>query len=69
MSGETDLARLIGSMQPVVRDVALKLLRAGLPAAETMARLLELDAGRDVRQVHMIDAQGRGIAHTGGSCV
>jgi uncharacterized Ntn-hydrolase superfamily protein len=47
----------------------LKLLRAGLPAAETMARLLELDAGRDVRQVHMIDAQGRGIAHTGGSCV
>ena len=47
----------------------MKLLRAGMPAPEAMARLLDLDPGRGVRQVHMIDAQGRGIAHTGGDCV
>ena len=47
----------------------MKLLRAGLPASEAMARLLELDAGRASRQVHMIDAAGRSIAHTGGNCV
>lgn len=47
----------------------MKLLRAGLPADQAMARLLELDAGRDMRQVHMIDASGRNVAHTGRSCV
>ena len=47
----------------------MKLLRAGLTAPDAMARLLELDAGREARQVHMIDAQGRGIAHTGSTCV
>ncbi len=47
----------------------MKLLRAGLPADQTLQRLLELDAGRDSRQVHMIDAQGRSIAHTGSGCV
>lgn len=47
----------------------MKLLRAGLSADETMARLLELDAGRESRQVHMIDAQGRSHAHTGSRCV
>jgi uncharacterized Ntn-hydrolase superfamily protein len=47
----------------------MKLLRAGLSAAETLARLRELDAGSDTRQVHMIDAQGRSVAHTGATCV
>ena len=47
----------------------MKLLRAGLSAPETMARLQELDAGSEARQVHMIDAQGRSVAHTGATCV
>jgi len=47
----------------------MKLLRAGLSAAETMARLSELDAGSAARQVHMIDAHGRSVAHTGATCV
>lgn len=47
----------------------MKLLRAGLSAAETMARLHELDAGSEARQVHMIDARGRSVAHTGATCV
>ncbi|MBL8700975.1 MAG: DUF1028 domain-containing protein [Alphaproteobacteria bacterium] len=47
----------------------MKLLRAGLSAQETLARLLELDAGRDHRQVHLQDRQGRIAAHTGANCV
>jgi uncharacterized Ntn-hydrolase superfamily protein len=47
----------------------MKLLRAGLSAGETLTRLRELDSGSEARQVHMIDAQGRNVAHTGKTCV
>jgi uncharacterized Ntn-hydrolase superfamily protein len=47
----------------------LKLLRAGKPAAEVIATLIASDEGRDQRQVHAIDAQGRIAAHTGKACV
>jgi uncharacterized Ntn-hydrolase superfamily protein len=46
----------------------LKLLRAGRAAAETVVALIADDAGRDHRQVHVIDRNGNVAGHTGLSC-
>jgi uncharacterized Ntn-hydrolase superfamily protein len=43
----------------------LELMRGGTPAPDALKALLAKDAGRDVRQVAMIDASGRAAAHTG----
>src|SRR5690349_12877102 len=43
----------------------LDLMRAGKSAPDTLKELLEKDEGREVRQVAMIDAQGRVDAWTG----
>ena len=48
---------------------ALELLRAGVPAPEVVKRLVAPDAGREHRQLHVIDAQGRIGQHTGAQCV
>ncbi len=45
--------------------LGLELMRAGRSAPDALKALLAADAGRDVRQVAMIDAQGRVAAHTG----
>jgi uncharacterized Ntn-hydrolase superfamily protein len=56
-------------MNPLyVRD-ALALFDEGLDGPSVIARLVQSDTGRDVRQVHAIDAQGRTAAHTGRSCI
>jgi uncharacterized Ntn-hydrolase superfamily protein len=47
----------------------LSLLREGVPAAEVVARLVAGDAGRDHRQLHVVDVSGRAAAHTGAACV
>jgi uncharacterized Ntn-hydrolase superfamily protein len=47
----------------------LKALREGLSAAETVARLIEADTGRDHRQLHVMDAAGRTARYTGSACV
>ena len=47
----------------------LALMRAGRTAPEALAQLVAADAAREVRQVAMIDAQGRVAAHTGAKCV
>ena len=47
----------------------LGLLRAGRSAEEALAALLGDDAGREVRQVGIVDAAGRVAAHTGSRCV
>jgi len=44
-------------------------LRAGEAPEAVSAALLAGDAGRDKRQLHMIDAQGRIAQHTGKDCV
>ena len=56
-------------LNPFYGVEGLKLLREGLPAAEVVRRLVEADAGRDTRQVHVMDAAGRVAAHTGAQCV
>jgi uncharacterized Ntn-hydrolase superfamily protein len=47
----------------------LELLRAGHAAADTVRTLVAGDAGRDHRQVHVMDRHGHAAAHTGNSCV
>jgi len=47
----------------------LELLRNGMPAPEVVKRLVAPDEGREHRQVHAIDAQGRIGQYTGGECI
>jgi uncharacterized Ntn-hydrolase superfamily protein len=47
----------------------LNLLRAGKAAPDVVRMLVAADAGRDHRQLHVMDAVGRVAAHTGAQCV
>ncbi len=49
--------------------LGLELMRAGRSAPDALRGLLAADEGREVRQVAMIDAQGRVAAHTGRKCI
>jgi uncharacterized Ntn-hydrolase superfamily protein len=48
---------------------ALDLMRAGGRAREVLSELVRRDAGKAVRQVAIVDAQGQVAAHTGRRCV
>jgi uncharacterized Ntn-hydrolase superfamily protein len=48
---------------------ALALLKKGLTAQQALDQLTAADAGRDVRQVAIIDAKGNVAAHTGKKCI
>lgn len=50
---------------PAYGTLGLTLMRAGKSAPEALAALLAADAEREVRQVGMVDAQGRAANHTG----
>ncbi len=52
-------------VDPSYGKLGLDLMRAGRSAPDALKGLLAADPGRDVRQVAMIDAQGRVAAHTG----
>jgi uncharacterized Ntn-hydrolase superfamily protein len=47
----------------------LDLMRRGVSAPDALKRLLAADNEREVRQVAMLDAQGRVFAHTGTLCI
>src|SRR5882724_1176847 len=47
---------------------ALGLMRDGATASATLSRLLEEDAGRERRQVGLVDLMGGSTAHTGSNC-
>ena len=51
------------------KPLALMHLDGGATADEALARLLESDAGREQRQVGMVDADGRAVSHTGADCM
>jgi uncharacterized Ntn-hydrolase superfamily protein len=53
-------------VDPSYGKLGLDLMRAGRSAPDALKALLAGDEGRDVRQVAMIDAQGRVDAWTGG---
>jgi uncharacterized Ntn-hydrolase superfamily protein len=46
----------------------LALMSAGLPAEETLEKLLSEDPEREKRQVGLVDAQGRSATFTGAGC-
>jgi uncharacterized Ntn-hydrolase superfamily protein len=56
-------------VNPLYGPAGLALLAAGCGAAETVRRLVADDAGRDHRQLHVLDAAGAVAAHTGAACV
>jgi uncharacterized Ntn-hydrolase superfamily protein len=56
-------------VNPLYGKRGLDLLAQGITPAETLKSLVGPDAGRDHRQMHMVDAQGRAAAHTGAACI
>ncbi len=49
--------------------LGLELMRAGKSAEEALAGLIKADKHESVRQVAMVDAQGRVAVHTGKNCI
>jgi uncharacterized Ntn-hydrolase superfamily protein len=56
-------------INPYYGPTGLALLEAGQSPAEVVARLTAEDAGRDNRQLHVMDRHGRFAAHTGSACI
>ena len=56
-------------VEPSYGPLGLSLMKAGRAAPDALAALLAGDANRDVRQVGMVDAEGRAATHTGGLCI
>ncbi|MGH6894255.1 MAG: DUF1028 domain-containing protein [Dongiaceae bacterium] len=46
----------------------IRMMRDGLSAGETLAKLIAADPDRDLRQVGLADARGGAAAHTGPGC-
>ncbi|WP_293853916.1 DUF1028 domain-containing protein [uncultured Alsobacter sp.] len=56
-------------MNPYYGVDGMKLLQEGRPADEIVAIVTAADEGVDIRQMHVIDREGRIAAHTGRGCV
>ncbi|MGO4738147.1 DUF1028 domain-containing protein [Bosea sp. 2KB_26] len=56
-------------LNPLYGIDGLRLLLEGRPAAEIVANLTAADEGRNHRQLHVIDRDGKIAAHTGSACV
>lgn len=56
-------------VNPYLGIDGLRLLREGASAKEALGRLLADDGGQAVRQIGIVDAQGRTAVHTGADCV
>ena len=56
-------------VDPGYGPLGLSLMRAGRSAPDSLKALLAGDPQRDVRQVGMVDAQGRAATHTGSLCI
>lgn len=56
-------------VNPAYGLFGMDLMRSGKSAPEALRSLLSRDAEREVRQVAMIDAQGRVAVHTGARCI
>jgi len=54
---------------PLYAPAALAAMRAHEDPAAIVARLTASDEGRDHRQLHMVDGDGRHAAHTGRACI
>ncbi len=56
-------------VNPYLGIDGLRLLEQGLTAERALDRLIESDAGRDLRQVAIVDKTGRTAAYTGAKCI
>jgi len=56
-------------VDPSYGPLGLALMKAGRSGPDALKGLLAADENREVRQVAMIDAQGRVAAHTGSKCI
>jgi uncharacterized Ntn-hydrolase superfamily protein len=56
-------------VNPTFGPRGLRLLAEGVPAADVVRLLVAGDDGREMRQLHVLDAAGRVAAHTGKDCV
>jgi uncharacterized Ntn-hydrolase superfamily protein len=56
-------------VEPSYGPLGLEMMRAGRSAPEALRGLLASDPHPEVRQVAMVDAQGRVAAHTGKACI
>ncbi|HEX9761198.1 MAG TPA: DUF1028 domain-containing protein [Candidatus Acidoferrales bacterium] len=56
-------------VDPAYGEKGLAGMRRGRSAPDVLKALVAADAGRDVRQVAMIDARGNVGAHTGAKCI
>jgi len=56
-------------VEPAYGPRGLELMRSGLSAEQALEALVLVDAGRDVRQVAYVDADGNVAAHTGAKCI
>src|SRR5579883_2174139 len=48
---------------------SLDMLASGQPAKDTLNIVMNADEGRDHRQVHLMDNEGRSSAYTGRACI
>jgi uncharacterized Ntn-hydrolase superfamily protein len=56
-------------VNPLYARDGLAALEAGRSSAQMVEALVTADAGREMRQLHGVDAAGRAAAHTGKSCI
>lgn len=56
-------------VNPYLGIDGLQLLEQGLPAERAIERLINADPGRELRQVAIVDKNGRVAAHTGARCI
>ncbi len=56
-------------VNPTFGPRGLRLLAEGLSAEQVLNCLIESDEGREHRQLHLIDSQGRVAARTGDECI
>ncbi len=56
-------------INPTIGPRGLRLMREEIPVAKIVDILLAEDKGREHRQVHLIDAEGRNAARTGSECI
>src|SRR5438093_1233555 len=56
-------------VNPLYGPRGLAWLAQGIAPAEVVRSLILADAGREHRQVHLIDAEGKIAAHTGAECI
>lgn len=68
MSGAGALATQ-ALINPTFGPRGLAMLKAGEPAARIVETLIASDEGRESRQLHVVDAQGRSAAYTGAGCI